>query len=642
MPYHIEVPDFGSLSTEQRRAVRHGGAIRLKGGPGTGKSLVSLWRALSDASGKTVLILTYTKSLEFYFRAMLQSARRGGNSKNIRIQRSQKSAFNSSTMLSDFFDEIILDEAQDMTENQLRLFAQKAHRVSFGADYRQQLYPDKGAKEELLCEILQVSRTFELNKNYRSTKQILKAVRAFFPTRGIPPEAIERSRDGATVKYRHTDFREEAKTACSVLREFIGKTEGNIGILVPSESKVEEVYETVSSINPGETTKYKSSDPHSSLDNMGRIHICTYKSSKGLEWDVVILPYFGGRDYWIENTQIQVNDHYVAMTRARNSLILISDNERDNKTLQDAYNTDSSQAIRTYESLYKSNPLLLPALTTYHFKLNQHQGWMSPQNRIMSEQTKLNLQPESKSIELSQIPAAADDEKSVFLMFEQIQFDLFERWIRLGLIFLDPTDSSEDDLYGGLPFSLVPVDSDVLIEVHLTREEFEKSELCGKDKNVGWLNPGLLPVTRIRKVLFKTHDLLVQAHNQMSIGSKVPEILKSYQAGDCWAVQDEPVMTKEEAFQALRQSSRDDEPSNIESSLEDWDYTYGRMSFLRSVATAFPSRIQGTILNHISHLVAGTWPGLDEVVKDFQISPADRNTIIKLSGISAEIKDTSN
>ena len=87
---------------------------------------------------------------------------------------------------------------------------------------------------------------------------------------------------------------------------------------------------------------------------MGRIHICTYKSSKGLEWDVVILPYFGGRDYWIENTQIQVNDHYVAMTRARNSLILISDNERDNKTLQDAYNTDSSQARRTYESLYKS------------------------------------------------------------------------------------------------------------------------------------------------------------------------------------------------------------------------------------------------------------------------------------------------
>ena len=337
MPYHLEIPDFGSLSSDQRRAVRQEGAIRLKGGPGTGKSLVSLWRALNNSSGDNVLILTYTLSLEFYFKKMLESARRNGNSKNIRLQRSQKSFYNASTMLSQRFDEIILDEAQDMTEDELRLFSQKANRVSFGADYRQQLYPGKGADEQLLQSLLPVDRTYELTRNYRSTKQILKAVRAFFPNRGIPPEALERSKDGAVVQFRHTDFRNEVGTAKEVLTEWIGKSDGNIGVLVPSEKKVREMYDGVASVLSGDTSMYISSDSRGSLDNMGRVHVCTYKSSKGLEWDVVILPYFGNRDWLMSNTRVELNDHYVAMTRAKNQLIIISGDFDDKSKLDDAY-----------------------------------------------------------------------------------------------------------------------------------------------------------------------------------------------------------------------------------------------------------------------------------------------------------------
>jgi len=337
MPYTLEIPDYGSLSNEQRRAVNQEGAIRLAGGPGTGKSLVSLWRALDDSSGNRVLILTYTLSLEFYFRKMLVSAKSRGSKKDIKIQRSQKTAWNEQTMLSGHWNEIILDEAQDMKEGEIELFKRRAERVSFGADYRQQLYPGKGASEDFLVGQLPVTRKFELKRNYRSTQQILIAVRAFFPDRSLPGDVIQKSSVGALVQLRLCDRKDEVDASAAILKEILGVSRGNIAILVPSENKVEEVYGAVNDLLKGDTTKYSSRDGLDSLGDMGRVHVCTYKSSKGLEWDVVILPFFGGRDWWIENTAMGLNDHYVAMTRAKIQLWLVSPNSSDQTILNSAY-----------------------------------------------------------------------------------------------------------------------------------------------------------------------------------------------------------------------------------------------------------------------------------------------------------------
>lgn len=337
MPYHIEIPDFGSLSPEQRRAVRHQGSVRLKGGPGTGKSLVSLWRALAEQSGKEVLILTYTLSLEFYFHQMLESAQRRGNNKEIHIRRSQKSYYNKEEMLSGFYSEIILDEAQDMTHNEIIYFSQIAERISFGADYKQQLYPNKGVEEKLLENRLRPSRTFEMNRNYRSTKQILKAVRAFYPNRGMPADVINRSKDGALVEIIVSDFKEEAALTFKLLQKWLKKTDGNIGVLVPSKKKVNEIFSTIERLLPNDTSKYTSDDQQNELKYMGRVHVSSYKSSKGLEWDVIILPFFGSREWFSENTQVQDNDHYVAMTRAKNQLILVTTSHSDITILESAY-----------------------------------------------------------------------------------------------------------------------------------------------------------------------------------------------------------------------------------------------------------------------------------------------------------------
>ena len=59
------------------------------------------------------------------------------------------------------------------------------------------------------------------------------------------------------------------------------------------------------------------------IDN---VHVTTYKSAKGLEFDTVIIPDFGNMNYLCGSTYpVEWNDFYVAATRARSNLYLFSD-----------------------------------------------------------------------------------------------------------------------------------------------------------------------------------------------------------------------------------------------------------------------------------------------------------------------------
>ena len=172
------------------------------------------------------------KSLEFYFRAMLQSARRVAIRKISELEIT-KSAFNSSTMLSDFFDEIILDEAQDMTENQLG-FLHKSSSSVFWGGLQTTVVPWQGQRGTSMWD--SSGRAIWTEQKLSKHQTNLRRSGHFSNSRN-PPEAIERSRDGATVKYRHTDLG-RSKNCMQRSERIHWKTEGNIGILVPSSPKL--------------------------------------------------------------------------------------------------------------------------------------------------------------------------------------------------------------------------------------------------------------------------------------------------------------------------------------------------------------------------------------------------------------------
>ena len=75
MAYFFKLPSITDLTIGQQAALNEPNAIAISGGPGTGKSVVSLWRHIRNygTGTKKSLLLTYTKTLETYLAASAKS-----------------------------------------------------------------------------------------------------------------------------------------------------------------------------------------------------------------------------------------------------------------------------------------------------------------------------------------------------------------------------------------------------------------------------------------------------------------------------------------------------------------------------------------------------------------------------------------
>jgi superfamily I DNA/RNA helicase len=59
------------------------------------------------------------------------------------------------------------------------------------------------------------------------------------------------------------------------------------------------------------------------IDHIGNVHLATFKSSKGLEFDTVIIPDFDSLNWYLgAQNNISEKDYYVALTRAKINLYL--------------------------------------------------------------------------------------------------------------------------------------------------------------------------------------------------------------------------------------------------------------------------------------------------------------------------------
>jgi superfamily I DNA/RNA helicase len=324
MAYYFRLPVITDLTVAQQSVLNEPRPLAVSGGPGTGKSVVSLWRHIRNHSmNKKSLLLTYTKSLEAYLKssASSENATAGEN-----VARTYEWTTNHK---SSKYDEIIIDEAQDVEIDRYKIINELTSMVSFSSDDNQMLFPSRGVKETDLLSLFPSNSKYELTDNFRNTIQIVRFVKSMFPLRLIS-DGNENGQEPTLILTNENRAVQE-KVVLEIINNFKSETH-NIAILVPLQTHVELWFNLLTS-NDVICSKFTNRDGE--IGTIENIHITTFKSSKGLEFDTVILPDFNA---YMQNLAslyvVEENDYYVVFTRARRNIFLIDNSATMNNQSQ--------------------------------------------------------------------------------------------------------------------------------------------------------------------------------------------------------------------------------------------------------------------------------------------------------------------
>lgn len=329
MPYYFNLPRIEDLTPDQQRAVDEINPLALSGGPGTGKSVVSLRRHIRNHSTglRNSLLLTYTKTLEHYLKASASSQNANAGKSVSRFDKNSREFVG--------YEEIIIDEGQDINKTRFELFFNYSNNISYGADERQSVYISKGELDELLNwfnvdQRFQTNVPITLSRNFRNSKEILLFTRSVFPNFMIPQNTI----NGATTSGLKPimkldvgwDMDGQVDGIIDIINDFQSDTH-NIAVLVPTVKMVNEYYQQLRDKVDGDIDVTKYQNELDDFQGLSGVHITTFKSSKGTEFDTVIIPEFDKYKWFMENGHtVKENDYYVAFTRTKSNLFLLCRN----------------------------------------------------------------------------------------------------------------------------------------------------------------------------------------------------------------------------------------------------------------------------------------------------------------------------
>lgn len=322
--YYFNLPPITRLTRAQQAALNEPRQIALSGGPGTGKSVVSMWRHISNhQNGYRSLLLTYTTTLKRYLEACCSgintyAAHNVGTSlKNKYLTRTRH------------YYEVIIDEAQDLEPD---YFSNIISQVSYGADDSQVLYPEHSSSQDDLENLFPGNVQCLLDKNFRCTQEIMLFVRQAFPEAAISLDMINNiDKHGPKPSLIVGDWDsfdntpgEEINAILEIVSELRKDTE-NIAILLPWKNSVKSYALALQDDLDDFSFYYESqADFPEGCPPLKNVHITTFKSAKGLEFDTVIIPDFGRKNSIVGNYNIDWNDYYVGCTRAKSNLYLFS------------------------------------------------------------------------------------------------------------------------------------------------------------------------------------------------------------------------------------------------------------------------------------------------------------------------------
>lgn len=341
MAYFFELPKREDLTENQQEALTQRSSIALSGGAGTGKTVVSLWRHIRNIEdfNKYSVLVTFTKTLGFYLKMSAQTEEKIEKYNDLIPPSLQ--IFN----LKDFpFDEnwrvheIIIDEAQDLSYQTLSKIKNYTDQISYGADFRQQLYSGTVTEEEIR-QLFPLNTPNDLQQNFRNTYSILNFVKSILINFHIPQaslDELEEERKGVKPMLFITNdsFEKEIEKIVEIINQF-KSNKHNIAILLPFgdsrydfEQSVDKYHKALS--DKGIYCSKYYNEMHTDNIVIENIHITTFKSAKGLEFDTVLIPQLHKFKDNIKNAYtVNEEDYYVAFTRSKTNLYLLSSYELD-------------------------------------------------------------------------------------------------------------------------------------------------------------------------------------------------------------------------------------------------------------------------------------------------------------------------
>jgi len=330
-----------NLTRVQQRAVDSIEPIFLSGVPGTGKTVVSIKRLqIAAAKRKKAIIFTYGKLLKKTIEEKLENnksmpvdnihnwmwnAQDNGQKKyldHLTNNENLKSTIQMLKSAGKSYDEILVDEGQDISLNTYKILNELTSNLSISADNAQQINnKEDAASEEEILELFPAIKKFELDDIFRSAYEIYRFSIQFVPynARANDPTLLERLKvknSGADKPYVYIE--KTLNDTYVTIKDIIDENPtDNIGILYETVLNVDECAKKLSS-------KYELSTYHSIQkvvpSELKNIIVTTFKSAKGIEFDIVIIPYF-------DNGKKLAEEYYVGVTRAKSQVHFIAINK---------------------------------------------------------------------------------------------------------------------------------------------------------------------------------------------------------------------------------------------------------------------------------------------------------------------------
>ena len=304
----FELPDYSRLNPQQKDMINLPTSrnFMIKGSPGTGKTVVAIYRA-AQMRNKKVLMLVYNRPLMLYLKSAIEDLSLSNctvNTYHSWMTSFYKTQFGESApkeeefkydykkILSDCkniiptFDHVIVDEAQDFPKELLVLLTKVAKNITCFIDSNQAIEPDKTDVVTAL-EKFCIEAPFTLEYNYRNTKEIAAVSKLYWHNDGLFAKARRKGNRLPTMIHC-TDYDDLTEYMCNIIRDHKDST---IGIFVNNKS-LNVTYDNLSYELIGEVDVevYKSKGSNSNINfNTSGVKIISYGTMKGLEFDIVIL-----------------------------------------------------------------------------------------------------------------------------------------------------------------------------------------------------------------------------------------------------------------------------------------------------------------------------------------------------------------